>query len=262
MPGNFSAYAPGKRGNAMEEMISAAQSQPVKIGSLSLGGGSFSFLAGLSESLTASDAPRLLHEIGASGIWEADAQGQRAAHFPQLLTAGKKAGLPVIATVFSLRDLPSSEEADGLLIQGRSMQDYSLLKELGRLRKPVILTRSGGGTPKELLMCGEYLLSEGNRQVIFCEEGTRTFTTPTGFSLDLGAALYLRRHTRLPIIADPGATAQTGEALFRLTLAAAAAGLDGVMLRLDSEGAGLSPEEFRRTIDRTQAVREAIGGNR
>lgn len=241
-------------------MISAAQSQPVNVGSLFLGGGNFSILAGLSESWMTPDSAQLLAQTGAVGIWDADAAGQRSAHFPQLMAAGKSSGLPVIARVFSARQLPALEEADGLLLEGRSMQDYSLLKELGKVRKPVIITRSGGGTPEELLMCGEYLLSGGNRQVIFCEQGTRSFTTPTGYTLDLGATLYLRRHTRLPIIADPGATAETADELYRLTLAAAAAGLDGVMLRLETDGAGvgLSPQEFRLTADRTQAVRRAI----
>lgn len=259
MAETVSGTAPGKM---LVERTSQTDSTRVQIGEARIGGGGFSFLAGLRKAWNEENIKNL-KQTGAACIWaeETDDRNPGEERLSLLTAAGKKAGLPVIASVSSIRALPLLEKADAILTEGRSMQDYELLRALGRLRKPVILTRNAGSTPEELLMAGEYLLSGGNGQVIFCEQGTRTFSSPTGRSLDLTVALWLRSRTHLPIIVDPGPTVQTEEALSAMILAAAAAGVDGVMFRLGTEGdvPGLSPETFRRTAEHTQALLAALG---
>jgi chorismate mutase/prephenate dehydratase len=148
-----------------------------------------------------------------------------------LREAGRQFDLPTVTEVLAIEDIPAvMAHADVLQVGARNMHNFALLKELGRVDKPVILKRGMSATVKELLLAAEYLLSGGNLQVILCERGIRTFETSTRATLDVSSVPVLRRLTHLPIIVDPSHAAGDRELVIPLALAAAAAGADGLIV--------------------------------
>ncbi|MBP1628706.1 MAG: aroF [Holophagaceae bacterium] len=148
-----------------------------------------------------------------------------------LQEAGRTYGMPVTTEVMAIEDiLAVAAHADILQVGARNMHNFSLLKELGRLDKPILLKRGMSATVKELLLAAEYILAGGNQQVILCERGIRTFETATRSTLDVSAVPVIKRSTNLPVIVDPSHAAGIRELVAPLALAAAAAGADGLIV--------------------------------
>ena len=166
------------------------------------------------------------------------------------------------------RDLPLVERyADCLQIGARNMQNYSLLKEVGHSRLPVLLKRGFSATINELIMSAEYILSEGNMNVLLCERGIRTFERATRYTLDLNAVPILKSKTHLPVVVDPTHGIGLREFVPQMSLAAIAAGADALMIEVhdtpefaksDGEQA-LIPRAFAELVPRLRAVAEAVG---
>lgn len=177
-------------------------------------------------------------------------------------------GLPVVTEVMDTRqvDLVASY-ADVLQIGARNMQNYSLLTEVGRLRRPVLLKRGMSATLKDLLLAAEYVMSQGNSNVMLCERGIRTFTTETRNTFDLAAIPVLKRETHLPVIADPSHAGGRRHLVAPLAYAAIAAGADGLMVEVhpDPETAtsdgdqSLDFQEFDELMDGLRPFVAAAG---
>src|SRR3954454_9040733 len=163
-------------------------------------------------------------------------QGLGAEGLRLLQEARAQTGLPIVTELMDVRDIPDVVEvADVIQIGARSMQNYSLLSEAGRTGVPVLLKRGLSSTLEELLMAAEYVLKEGNENVILCERGIRTFETAHRFTLDLQAVPALKEMTHLPVIVDPSHAAGRRDWVGPMSLAAAAAGADGIMVEVHNE---------------------------
>lgn len=185
-----------------------------------------------------------------------------------LADARAATGLPIITEIMDTRDLAVIEKyADCLQIGARNMQNFSLLKEVGRSKLPVMLKRGLSATINDLLMSAEYILSEGNPNVILCERGIRTFETMTRNTLDLNAVPILKAKTRLPVVVDPTHGIGLRDYIPQMALAAVAAGADALMIEVhnDPERArsdgdqALMPEIFEDLVRRIRAVATAVG---
>src|SRR5699024_5165756 len=122
----------------------------------------------------------------------------------ELLSKAKaKTGLPIVTEIMSIEHLPLFEDVDIIQVGARNMQNFELLKQLGRQKKPVLLKRGLANTIEELLMSAEYIMAEGNEQVILCERGIRTYETFTRNTLDISAVPILKRLSHLPVVIDP-----------------------------------------------------------
>lgn len=189
-------------------------------------------------------------------------QGMRAEGIDLLLEAKKEFGLPIVTEVMDLSQLPLFEEVDVIQVGARNMQNFELLKEVGRLDKPILLKRGLANTLKELLMSAEYIMAGGNEKVILCERGIRTFETATRNTLDLSAIPLLKTRTHLPIIVDPSHATGIAHLVKPMAIAAAAAGADGLMIEVHNDpshalcdGAqSLTPEAFADVMDAVNAV--------
>ncbi|HET6350257.1 MAG TPA: 3-deoxy-7-phosphoheptulonate synthase [Candidatus Krumholzibacteria bacterium] len=185
-----------------------------------------------------------------------------------LLAAKRETGLPVVTEVISPELVPLvSEYADVLQIGARNMQNYALLEAVGKIRKPVLLKRGMMSTVEELLMAAEYVLSNGNQQVILCERGIRTFENATRNTLDISAVPVIKRNSHLPIIVDPSHAAGHTEFVVPLALAAVAAGADGIIVEVHPcpetawcDGVqSLSIEMFEEMMEKIRALADAMG---
>lgn len=179
-----------------------------------------------------------------------------------LCRAGRETGLPVVSEITDPRQLPLFREVDVLQVGARNMQNFELLRELGRQEKPVLLKRSFGATVTELLQAAEYILAGGNERVILCERGIRTFETDSRATLDVAGIAALKEQSHLPVLADPSHAAGRRELVTPLALAAAAAGADGLMIEVHDRPAealsdgrqALTCGEFVRLARRVQAL--------
>lgn len=177
---------------------------------------------------------------------------------------GKEVGMPVITEVLDTRDVSwVCEYVDVLQIGARNMQNFSLLKEVGKTNKPVLLKRGMYSTLSEWLNCAEYILSAGNPNVILCERGIRTFETYTRNTLDLSAVPAIKELTHLPIVVDPSHGTGRLSLIPSMSLAAVAAGADGLMLEvhhnpeeaMSDKDQSLRPEEFETIVKHIMALR-------
>jgi 3-deoxy-7-phosphoheptulonate synthase len=195
-------------------------------------------------------------------------QGLREDGLRFLKQAREETGLPVITEIMDARDLPIIEKyADCLQIGARNMQNFSLLKEVGRSRLPVLLKRGFSATISDLILSAEYILNEGNMNVLLCERGIRTFETATRYTLDLNAVPILKSKTHLPIVVDPTHGIGLRDFIPQMSLAAIAAGADALMIEVhdspelaksDGEQA-LTPEIFGGLVPHLRAIAHAIG---
>ena len=185
-----------------------------------------------------------------------------------LAEARESSGLPVITEIMDTKDLPEIEKyADCLQIGARNMQNFALLKEVGRSKLPVMLKRGMSATIKDLLMSAEYILSEGNFNVLLCERGIRTFETMTRNTLDLNAVPVLKAETHLPVVVDPTHGVGVREFVPAMALASVAAGADALMLEVHNEPEhaksdgeqALLGHEFAELVQQIRKVAEAIG---
>jgi 3-deoxy-7-phosphoheptulonate synthase len=195
-------------------------------------------------------------------------QGLREDGLRFLAEARRETGLPVITEIMDARDLAMVEKyADCLQIGTRNMQNFSLLKEVGRSHLPVLLKRGFSATISDVIMSAEYILSEGNMNVLLCERGIRTFENATRYTLDLNAVPILKSKTHLPVVVDPTHGIGLRDFVPQMSLAAVAAGADAVMIEVhdspqfaksDGEQA-IIPDVFADLVPRLRAVAEAVG---
>lgn len=200
-------------------------------------------------------SPYTFHGLGAEGI--------------ELLDLAKKqTGLPVITEIMSAEYLDIfAQKVDIIQIGARNMQNFDLLRKVGELKKPVLLKRGLASTIDELLMSAEYIISGGAKQVILCERGIRTFETSTRNTLDLSAVPVLRQKSHLPVFADPSHATGYASLVEPMSLAAAAAGADGLIIEVHNDpqnalcdGAqSITPEMFDNLIKKVKKIREALG---
>jgi 3-deoxy-7-phosphoheptulonate synthase len=185
-----------------------------------------------------------------------------------LQEAKDETGLPIVTEVMDVRDVEHViEVADVFQVGARNMQNYTLLAELGRAGLPVLLKRGLSATLEELLMASEYVLKEGNEQVMLCERGIRTFETAYRFTLDLLAVPVLREMTHLPIVVDPSHAAGRRDLVKPMSLAAAAAGADGIIVEVHNQPEeaicdgpqALPTETFAEYADQVYTVAEVAG---
>lgn len=185
-----------------------------------------------------------------------------------LAEARAATGLPVVTEVLDVRHLDLvAAHADILQIGARNMQNFSLLAEIGRVQRPVLLKRGASATLSELLGAAEYVLAHGNNDVILCERGIRSFDTATRNTLDIAAIPVLKRETHLPVIVDPSHAAGRADIVTALALSAAAAGADGLIVEVHPDPANalsdgpqsLTPEAFRGLMRALEPVVIAIG---
>jgi 3-deoxy-7-phosphoheptulonate synthase len=185
-----------------------------------------------------------------------------------LASAGKACGLPVVTEAMDAEGAQLvAEHADCIQIGARNMQNYSLLKCVGKLKKPVLLKRGMAATINELLLSAEYILAEGNNDVILCERGVRSFDPAARNMFDLTAVPIVHRLSHLPIIADPSHGTGLRDKVIPMARAAVAAGADGVMIEVHpepdralSDGAqSLYPDQFTQLVGELRAVAAAIG---
>ena len=193
-------------------------------------------------------------------------QGLKGEGIRLLLEAKKVTGLPIITELMNINDLPLFSEVDIIQIGARNMQNFDLLKEIGKTKKPVLLKRGLANTLQELLMSAEYIMSEGNENVILCERGIRTFETYTRNTLDVSAVPALHELSHLPVVVDPSHA--TGKAKLVPTMAASAvaAGADGLMVEVHNNPAcalcdgaqSLTPQQFDELNRKINRIREVI----
>ena len=162
-------------------------------------------------------------------------QGMKAEGLELLSEAKKKTGLPIVTEIMSIDHLPLFEDVDVIQVGARNMQNFELLKQLGRLRKPILLKRGLANTVEELLMSAEYIMAGGNEQVILCERGIRTYETMTRNTLDISAVPVLKRLSHLPVIVDPSHASGINWLIEPLALAAAAIGADGLIIEVHND---------------------------
>ena len=193
-------------------------------------------------------------------------QGLHGEGLRMLVSAGKAFQLPVISEITDIRYLEQYADVDVLQVGARNMQNFELLRELGHSGKPVLIKRGMCATIRELLLSAEYVLSGGNGQVILCERGIRTFETETRNTLDLSAVPCLHELTHLPVIVDPSHAAGRYDLVKPLSMAAAAAGADGLMIEVHndpdhakSDGPqSLNLKGFDQVMREVNAVRSAL----
>ncbi len=182
--------------------------------------------------------------------------------------ARKRTGLPVVTELMDPRDVDLiCEYADVIQIGARNMQNFRLLKEAGKTKKPVLLKRGLSSTIKELLMSAEYIAAEGNNKIMFCERGIRTFETAVRSTLDLSAVPVLKEETHLPVIVDPSHAAGRWDLVAPLAKAAVAIGADGLLIEVhrDPESAlcdgaqSLKPSKFTELMLELRRIAEAVG---
>ncbi len=193
-------------------------------------------------------------------------QGMKDEGIHLLLKARQAVGLPIITEIMNINTLDLFEDVDIIQVGARNMQNFDLLKELGKTKKPILLKRGLANTLQELLMSAEYIMSEGNEQVILCERGIRTFETYTRNTLDLSAISVLHELSHLPVVIDPSHATGKAKLVPPMAMAAAAAGADGIMVEVHNnpscalcDGAqSLTPDQFAQLNYKIGKIREAM----
>ena len=193
-------------------------------------------------------------------------QGLGKTGIDYLLEARKATGLPIVTEIMELTDLDMFDEVDVIQVGARNMQNFRLLKELGTIRKPILLKRGLANTVAELLMSAEYIMAGGNENVILCERGIRTFETATRNTLDISVIPVLKEKSHLPVIVDPSHSTGFSKYVKDVTYAATAAGADGIIVEVhnDPENAwcdgqqSITPEAFAKLSNGMNRIREVV----
>ena len=194
-------------------------------------------------------------------------QGMKGEGIRLLLEAKKATGLPIVTEIMNISTLDLFADVDIIQVGARNMQNFDLLKELGKTDKPILLKRGLANTLQELLMSAEYIMSEGNSKVILCERGIRTFEKYTRNTLDLSAVPIIHEKTHLPVIVDPSHATGKANLVEPMMIAAVAAGADGLEVEVHydprhawSDGAQcLTPDAFAQAMAKCRQVAWAIG---
>lgn len=250
----------------------------VDVSGVLVGGGNFAMIAGpcsveshdqilsVAESVKAAGANMLRGGAFKPRTSPYDFQGLKADGLDLLLEARKATGLPIVTEIMNANHLPLFEHVDLIQVGARNMQNFELLKELGRIDKPILLKRGLANTLKELLMAAEYIMAGGNERVILCERGVRTFETATRNTLDLSAVPVLHELTHLPVIVDPSHATGVARYVRPMALAATAAGADGLIIEVHNDpphalcdGAqSLTPEQYEELARSIRKLRTAL----
>ena len=250
----------------------------VQVGDVKVGGGNFCMIAGpcsveseeqivaVAKAVKASGANMLRGGAFKPRTSPYDFQGLKAEGIELLKIARKETGLPIVTEIMGTNYLPLFEDVDLIQVGARNMQNFDLLRELGKLHKPVLLKRGLASTLKELLMSAEYIMAGGNEQVILCERGIRTYDDYTRNTLDLAAVPMLKELTHLPVIVDPSHATGIARLVRPMALAAAACGSDGLIIEVHNDpmhalcdGAqSLRPEQYDELAKTVRRVREAV----
>jgi len=195
-------------------------------------------------------------------------QGKGVEGIRLLMEARDATGLPIVTELMSSDQLPIFEETvDVIQIGARNMQNFDLLKKVGRTKKPILLKRGLSSTIEEWLMSAEYIMSEGNDRVILCERGIRTFETYTRNTLDLSAVLAVKQMSHLPVVVDPSHACGRAWMVERMAMAAVAAGADGLLIEVHNDPANalcdgaqsVTPEQFGGIMDKLRTVAACVG---
>ena len=194
-------------------------------------------------------------------------QGMRDEGIRLLKAASQATGMPIVTEIMDAAHIELFvENVDVFQVGARNMQNFELLKELGKTDKPILLKRGLANTLQELLMSAEYIMAGGNSKVMLCERGIRTFEHYTRNTMDISAIALLKEKTHLPVIADPSHAAGMARMVRPLALAAVAAGADGLMIEVHNDPAhalcdgpqALRPEEFAKVVKEALAIREIM----
>ena len=193
-------------------------------------------------------------------------QGLRENGLDLLVKAKKETGMPIVTELMSIRHIDLFKDVDLVQIGARNMQNFELLKEVGRMGKPVLLKRGLANTIEEWLMSAEYIMSEGCKDIILCERGIRTFEPLTRNTLDLSAIPLLKELTHLPVIVDPSHASGLSRLVKPLSLAAVGVGADGLMIEVHNDPSralsdgdqSVTPEQFGIIAEKVFRVRDII----
>lgn len=194
-------------------------------------------------------------------------QGLRSEGIELLLKAQAITKMPIVSEIMNANHLPLFENVDIIQVGARNMQNFEMLKELGKIDKPILLKRGLANTIEELLMSAEYIMAGGNKNVILCERGIRTFETMTRNTLDLSAIPILKEQTHLPIVVDPSHATGISRLVKPMSLAAVAAGADGLIIEVHNnpkkalcDGAqSLTPEAFDEIVNDINKILPVVG---
>jgi len=250
----------------------------IEIGDIRIGGGYFCMMAGPCSVESEEQIIEVAQAVKASGanVLRGGAfkprtspyafQGMRGAGIDLLLKAKAATGLPIVTEIMNISTLDLFADVDIIQVGARNMQNFDLLKELGRTQKPILLKRGLANTLQELLMSAEYIMSEGNENVMLCERGIRTFETYTRNTLDISAVTALHTLSHLPVVVDPSHATGKANMVMPMALAATAAGADGIMIEVHNnpscalcDGAqSLTPHQYDEVCHRVRKIREAI----
>ena len=250
----------------------------VEIGDVKIGGGHFAMIAGpcsvesedqiieIAQAVKASGAKMLRGGAFKPRTSPYSFQGMKGEGIQLLLKAKKATGLPIVTEIMNISTLDLFADVDVIQVGARNMQNFDLLKELGKTNKPILLKRGLANTLEELLMSTEYIMSEGNEQVILCERGIRTFETATRNTLDLSAVPLLHKMTHLPVVVDPSHATGKASLVAPMAFAAAACGADAIMVEVHNnpscalcDGAqALTPVQFDQLSRKVQQIREVV----
>lgn len=219
----------------------------IRVGDAVFGGGSFAMIAGPCSVESEEQIVGIARAVKASGAQVLrggaykprtspyDFQGLAGEGLKLLKIAREETGMPIVTEIMGTAALDQFMDVDIIQVGARNMQNFDLLKELGKLRKPVLLKRGMAATLKELLMSAEYIMAGGNEQVILCERGIRTFGDYTRNTLDLAAVPVLHELTHLPVIVDPSHSTGLARMVRPMSLAAAACGADGLIIEVHND---------------------------
>ncbi len=250
----------------------------VEVGQVKIGGGHFCMIAGPCSVETEDQIITVAKAVKAAGAdmlrggafkprtSPYDFPGLKATGIDLLKIARQETGLPFVTEIMSVVDLPLFEDVDMLQVGARNMQNFDLLRELGKVNKPILLKRGLANTLKELLMSAEYIMASGNERVILCERGIRTFSDYTRNTLDLSAVPMLHELTHLPVIVDPSHATGIARLVSPMALAGTACGADGLIIEVHNDpmhalcdGAqSLRPEEYAELAVKVQSIRKVI----
>ena len=250
----------------------------IEIGDTKIGAGSFAMIAGPCSVESEAQILEVARRVKAAGATMRrggafkprtspyDFQGLKADGIELLLEAKRETGLPIVTEIMNATHLPLFEQVDVIQVGARNMQNFELLKELGKTDKPILLKRGLANTLKELLMSAEYIMSEGNEKVILCERGIRTFETATRNTLDLSAVPVLHEMTHLPVVVDPSHGTGLARIVPTMAMAAAAVGADGLIIEVHNDpqhalcdGAqSLTPDQFDTLMSKVNTIRGCI----
>ena len=254
------------------------QDSIVEVGDARIGGGYFAMIAGPCSVESEEQIIEVAQAVKASGATMLRGgafkprtspyafQGMKGEGIQLLLKAKEVTGLPIVTELMNISTLDLFADVDVIQVGARNMQNFDLLKELGKTRKPILLKRGLANTIQELLMSAEYIMSEGNENVILCERGIRTFETATRNTLDLSAVAVLHKLSHLPVVVDPSHATGKADLVVPMACAATAAGADGIMVEVHNNPAcalcdgaqSLTPPQFDELNRKVQKIREVL----